>query len=267
MFNMRSYISFFHDSPKNPSPEIYQIYYLFAFSAVGKQLIPFLRKLGLKCTEPKENPAQGTVSTLIFFENVYLEIFWFEKASHLPQSEIIREFNFQARVNWVTTGALPFGFGLSYSTRNHDNFVPTNFEASAKAEILISEPLLRFCPINLAKPEEPICYLVPDYEAQRNRLDRYSAIATATTEGLAQRQPELIAEEFRNPDLGLRKLTQVKIRVISDHLITPPLLDLAAQNFLEIEYRKHPLLDLTFDDSSQKRFVDLRPLIPIILRY
>ena len=256
MFNMRSYISGFHDLPTYPSPESYKIYYLFAFSAVGKQLIPFLRTLGLKCTEPKENPAQGTVSTLIFFENVYLEIFWFEKASHLPQSEMMKEFHFQARVNWVTTGALPFGFGLFYSTRNHDNFVPTNFEASAKAEILISEPLLRFCPINLAKPEEPICYLVPDYEAQRNRLDRYSAIA--------QRQRE---EEFRNPDLGLRKLTQVKIRVISDHLITPPLIDLAAQNLLEIEYRKHPLLDLTFDDSNQKRFVDLRPLIPIILRY
>ena len=256
---MRSDISIFPDSPKNSSPEIYQIYYLFAFSAMGKKLLPFLRTLGLKCTEPQSNPAQGTVSTLIFFENVYLEIFWFEKASHLPQSEMMKEFHFQARVNWVTTGALPFGFGLSYSTRNHDNFVPTNFEASAKAEILISEPLLRFCPINLAKLEEPICYLVPDYEAQRNRLDRYSAIA--------QRQRELIAEEFRNPDLGLRKLTQVKIRVISDHLITPPLLDLAAQNLLEIEYRKHPLLDLTFDDSNQKRFVDLRPLVPIILRY
>ena len=84
-FFMRHILS--HISPRNSSSELYQIYYLFAFSAVGKQLISFLRKLGLNCTEPQSNPAQGTVSTLIFFENVYLEffrlfvcIYWSEKA-------------------------------------------------------------------------------------------------------------------------------------------------------------------------------------------
>ena len=250
MFNMRSYISFFHDSPKNPSPEIYQIYYLFAFSAVGKQLIPFLRKLGLNCTEPQSNPAQGTVSTLIFFENVYLEIFWLEKASHLTQSEMMREFNFQARVNWLETGAVPFGFGLSYFTGN-DNFLPSTVEAIGTDERSISEQLLEFCPINLSNPEEPICYLIPDYEAKRNRLNR--VLATA--------------EQIMNPSLEMRKLTHVKLRVISDFVITPPLIDLATQKLLEIEYRKHPLLELTFDDGNQKRFVDLRPLIPIVLRY
>ncbi len=242
---MRSDISIFHDSPKNPSPEIYQIYYLIAFSAVGKELIPFLRTLGLNCTEPQSNPGQGTVSTLIFFENVYLEIFWLEETSHLTQSEMMGEFNLQARVNWVVTGASPFGFGLSYSARNHDNFVSPNSEKP------ISEPFLRFCPINLANPEEPICYLVPDYEAKRHRLDRYSAIA----------------EDLRNPGLGLRTLTQAKMRVISDRLMTPPLIDLANQKLLEIKYQKSPLLDLTFDDGKQEKFVDLRPLIPIILRY
>ena len=240
--------------PRNLSLEPYQIYYLFAFSAVGKQLIPFLTTLGFNCTEPRSNPKQGTVSTLIFFWNVYLEIFWLEETSHLTQSEMMEEFNLQARVNWVATGASPFGFGLSYSTRNHDNFVSPNSEKP------ISETLLRFCPINLANPEEPICYLVPDYEAQRNRLSRYSAVA--------QPQRKLIAEgAMMNRGLGLKKLTQVKTRIIGDRLLTPPLIDLAAQKLLAIKYQKHPLLDLTFDDGKQKKFVDLRPLIPIVLRY
>ncbi len=259
MFNMRSNISVLPDSLKNPSPELYQIYYLFAFSAVGKQLIPFLRKLGLNCTEPQSNPAQGTVSTLIFFENVYLEIFWFEKASHLTQSEMMREFNFQARVNWLETGAAPFGFGLSYLTGN-DNFVPSTVEAITTDERSISEQLLEFCPINLSNPEEPICYLIPDYEAKRNRLNR--VLATA--------------EQIMNPSLEIRKLTHVKLRVISDQLsllalcngvLATPVESLGAQNLLDIEYKKHPFLELTFDDGNQKRFVDLRPLIPIILRY
>ena len=256
---MRSNISVFCDSPKNPSPDIYQIYYLFTFSAVGRQLIPFLRKLGLNCTEPNHNLAQGTFSTLIFFENVFLEIFWFESTSHLAESAMMREFNFQARVNWVATGASPFGFSLSYATTNQDNFVPAPVEVMLISESPTSAQLQSFCPINLANPEEPICYFVPDYDAKRNRLNRSLAIT--------QCQRELIAEEIRNPGLGMRKLTHLKIRVLGDRILTEPLIDLAAQKLLEIEYRKHPLLDLTFDHGNQKRFVDLRPLIPIILRY
>ncbi len=103
-------------------------------------------------------------------------------------------------------------------------------------------PLQSFCPINLANPEEPLCYLVPHYKAKRNRLNR----VLATTEQI---------------------LTFVKLKIISDRVLTDPLIDLVAQNLLEIEYRKHPLLDLTFDDGNQQRLLDLRPLIPIVLRY
>ena len=263
---MRSNISVFHNSPKNSSPELYQIYYLFAFSTVGRALIPFCRKLGLNCTEPKNHPTPGTVSTLIFFENVYLELFWFEETSHLAQSDINTEFNFLPRVNWLETGASPFGFGLSYATDN-DNLVAATVEAIGTNETSISEQLLRFCPINLANPEEPICYFVSDYEAKRNRLNRVWATA----------------EQIMNQTLGMRKLTHVKLRVISDQLslalraprsgslrdraLTTPLVSLCAQNILDIEPRKHPLLELTFDDHNQKRFLDLRPLIPIVLRY
>ncbi len=174
---MRSYISFVHDSPRNLSPEVYQIYYVFAFSSVGRQIVPFLRKLGLNCTEPTKNPAHGTVSTLIFFENIYLELFWSEETSHLAQSDMLREFNFLARVNWLETGAAPFGFGLSYLTGN-DNFLPSTVEAIRTDERSISEQLLEFCPINLSNPEEPICYLIPDYQAKRNRLNRSLAISS-----------------------------------------------------------------------------------------
>ncbi len=247
---MRSNISVFHNSPRNSSPELYQIYYLFAFSTVGRPLIGFLRKLGLNCTEPKNNPTHGTVSTLIFFENVYLELFWFEETSHLAQSDMATEFNFLARVNWLETGASPFGLGVSYATDN-DNFVAAGVEAIGTHETPISQQLIRFCPINLANPEEPICYFAPDYEAKRNRLNRVLALA----------------EEIMNPSLEMRKLTQVKLRVLSDRVLTTPLVSLSAQKLLDIEQRMHPLLELTFDYGNQQSLLDLRPLIPIVLRY
>ena len=238
--------------PSNLSPELYQLHHLFAFANVGRQLIPFLRKLGLNCTEPKSNPAQGTVSTLIFFENVYLELFWFDETSDLAQFDMNAEFNFLDRVDWLETGASPFGFGLSHTTTNNDNFVTATIEGILETdEAILSEQLLQLCPINVANPEEPICYVVSNYVAIRNRLDRAFAIT----------------EQIDPQTMGIRQLTHIKLRVISDRGFHTPLANLVAQNFLEIEYRKHPLLELTFDRGNQKKLLDLRPLIPIVLRY
>ena len=232
------------------SPELYRIYYIFVFSTVGRLLIPFLRRLGLNCTEPQYNRVQGIVSTLIFFDNIYLELFWLDENSHLAQSDLTTEFNFLARFNWLETGASPFGFALFYQTDN-GNFLTSTVEAQGRDEVQISDELLRFLPSNLANPDEPICYFVPDYVATNNRLNR---ILTTTEQILAQTS-------------GMSQLTHVKLRVSSDRLFTSPLASLSSQNFLDIEYRKYPLLELTFDDGNQQRCLDLRPLIPIILRY
>ena len=245
---MSSILSYF--SPRNSLPELYQIYYLFAFSSVGNPLVLFLRKLGLNCTEPKNNPASRTVSTLIFFENVYLELFWFDDKIDLAQSDLTTEFNFPARVNWLETGASPFGFGLSYPTDN-SNFPTSTVEARRTDQTQIPEQLSQFLSSNLANPKEPICYVVPNYVATRNRLDR-----VFTT-----------IEQMVTQTLGMRQLTHVKLTVIRDCILTPPLASFFAQNLLEIEYGKHPLLELTFDNGNQKRFLDLIPLMPIVLRY
>ena len=209
-----------------------------------------MRRLGLNCTEPQNNPAQKTVSTLIFFENVYLELFWFDENSHLAQSDMMTEFNFFPRVNWLETGSSPFGFGICYQT-DQANFFTDTVEAGGTEQMQGYEQPLRLLPGNLANPEEPICYVVPHYVAARNRLKRVLAVAKQT---LTQ-------------TLGMSQLTHVKLTVSSDRLFTTPLISLSAQNFLEIEYRKPPLLELTFDEGNQQRFLDLRPLMPIILRY
>ncbi len=191
--------------PRNLSPELYQLHHLFALSSVGRQLVPFLRKLGLNCTEPTKNPAQGTVSTLIFFENVYLELLCFDEISNLTQFDMNAEFNFLARVNWLETGASPFGFGLSYPATNNDNF-----EIATVKEVE-TDKISRF----LANSEEPICYVVPNYVAIRNRLDR----VFATTEQIApqtmgMRQLTPLLEQFEELALSLAARTLKAIKLI-----------------------------------------------------
>ncbi len=159
-------------------------------------------------------------------------------------------------VNWLETGASPFGFGLSYPATNNDNFETATVKEVETDKISIFS----------ANPEEPICYLVPNYMAIGNRLDR----VLATVEQIAPQT------------MGMRQLTHVKLRVMSERVLasdpgevsspkdraslTAPLANLVAQNFLEIEYGKHPLLELTFDHGNQQGFLDLRPLMSIVLR-
>ena len=236
--------------PRNLSPELYQIHYLFVFSNVGRQLIPFLRKLGLNCTEPQENPAQGTVSTVIFFENVYLELFWFEDNSRLTQSELAEELNLLARLNWLETGASPFGFGLCSRT-DQANLSNSQMESRPTNETKIAEQHFQFVPDNLVNADEPIVYVVPNYVANCSKLNRVWAID----------------EPIVTQNLGMRQLTRVQVQVIGERIVTTSLLSLVAQNILDIEYRKHPLLELTFDQNNRQKYLDLRPLLNIVLKY
>ena len=239
---------------RNLAPQSYQIYYLFAFSTVGRPLIPFLRKLGLNCTEPKENPAQGTVSTVLFFENIYLELFWFDDNSHLAQSELTEELNLLARLNWLETGASPFGFGLC-SRKDPANLSNSQSESRQTHKTKIAEQNFQFVPNNSDNPDEPIVYVVPNYVANGSKLNRVWSID----------------EPILTHSLGMRELTRVQVQVIGERIVTNSLLSLVAQNILDIildiEYKKHPLLELTFDDGNRQKCLDLRPLLPMVLRY
>ena len=239
-----------HSQFKNLYPDKYQIYYLFAFSTVGKPIIAFLRKLGLNCTEPQYNATQEIVSTVIFFENLELELFWLANNSHLARLDTMAEFNLSARLNWLETGASPFGFGLG-SRMGKANWVTSQIESTEANETQLFRQNFQFSPGNLANPDEPIVYLIPNYVADASRLDRVWKIDEPTV----------------TESLGMRQLTHIKLKVSSDLIFTTPLLNLVVQNILDIEYRQHPLLELTFDDNNQQKRLDLRPLLPIILRF
>ncbi len=236
-------------SGKQSSPT-YQIHYLCVYSKEGVELISFLGGLGINCTEPQRNIIQGTISTLIFWKNIYLELLWFDEKSHraFPGMTAELEFNLISRANWHKTKASPFSLGLEYQTENA-NLSISNIEVINKDRTLASEN--SFLPSNLVNFDEPIYYVFNGYEATKERLNRF----------LASSQQNVTQA------LGMEKLTHLKMRLSSDLPLSAPLLDFVQQNILEIEKSKYPLLELTFDDYRQKKSLDLRPLIPIVMKY
>jgi len=226
----------------NLNPEPNQIHHIFIFSTVGIPLVNFLRQLGLDCTNPQINSVTEISSTLIFFENVFIEFFLVENINHPEVDDLSNELDFFYRSDWLRTEASPFGFGLSYKTKLNGGIKTNTLESILRLNFL----LVSFINLN-----EPICYVVADYIANRNRLNRTLTINNNNT----------------SQNLGIRRLTHVKLSLKSTRTVTTPLLNLTRQNILDIEYGKIPLLELTFDYNAQKKLLDLRPLVPIIFKY
>ena len=76
-----------------------------------------------------------------------------------------------------------------------------------------------------------------------------------------------IDEPIVTQNLGMRQLTRVQVPVSGERIVTTSLLSLVAQNILDIEDKKHPLLELTFEDGNRQKCLDLRPLLPLVLKY
>jgi hypothetical protein len=104
---------------------------------------------------------------------------------------------------------------------------------------------------NLARVEEPICFVIPDSIALTTWLDH----------SLDAHQ-QLISHP-----LGVRTLTGIKITLNSDKELTNAVSLLDCNGIVTIERGTAPLLELTFDSGTKAKILDARPMLPIQLRY
>lgn len=245
---MRSTLS--HLTPQAQSPLPSQLYCVYAFSKVGEPLVSFLQGLGLNCSNPQNHQSQGVISTVIFFENVYLELYWFDEKNQPVQSDMTAEFNFIARANWQTTRASPFGLGLCYPA-DHPKLFNSTTKATKTKRSQRAKQLLPSLSGDLGNFKEVGYHIVSAREAAHRRANK--VLATS--------------EQIVHQSLGMRNLTHLKLKRSSDRDLSTTLLTLVQQNLITIEQERYPLLELIFDDGKQKSSLDLRPLMPIVLRY
>ena len=250
-----------------------QIFYILGFSSEGSTLVPFLRKLGLNCSEPQRDRLTGTSSTLISFENVDLELLWLDEKSKLEQFSLSNAFNFIARANWSKSGASPFGLGIYYPMNDANSFLPSQE----------------------SKLEEPICQVIQDYVATEEKSSKILSIvpdnSTLNNHWMVELDKELARREERKNNffsdwqviprsnltpkiepqltqtLGMSKLTRAKLQISSNRPLSTFFLNLIRENILEIKQGEYPLLEMIFDDRQQQKSLDLRPMVPIVLRY
>lgn len=215
-----------------------EVDHIFICITAREQATTAFQKLGLCCPDYIiQNVEQGTASNLVFFQNAYLELIWIEDVNIFEQHPIEISINIAARAFWQQTGASPFGVCL----RCKPNL--PNLENP--------HPFIFFTADNLSRTVEPACFFLPDLLTFTNQLASTS----------------IIHKQLTSHPLGIKKLTDVMITVVSDEELSSTLNTLSTNGAVTVVRGRFPLLELTFDQGVKGKVLDVRPVLPIRLKY
>jgi hypothetical protein len=233
-----------------PSPaDLYPVHvsveldHIFVWTGAGAPEAERLASLGLTEGPPNAHPGQGTACRRFFFRNAYIELLWICDAEE-AKSPRVRPLHLWERWSGRSGAACPFGFiyrpggpqgcdppfqAVEYRTP----YLPPGMSIQVAANAgMLSEPMLFYLPF-------------------ARRPDRYPA----------DRRPAM------EHATGLRE-------IFSIGLTGPRLLDVSPELKASIEagllsWRRDADwgVELSFDGEKAKRQADLRPDLPLVLRW
>lgn len=204
-----------------------------------------LERAGLQISPGvNRNDGQGTASIAVEFQNSYLELMWVDPSVSVEPSLERAVQKFRNRMNWRTTGWCPFGIALRRATEE---------------KLALPFPTWSWTADWMPKGAEMVM-LTPRADTRSPALHIEPRVFTD------QDKQAALAAKFQHP-LGVHRITSV--RLVSPQTYQPiaQLLYLQNQKIVGLEAGKEWLLELTFDGGKKKKSEDLRPDLPVILRY
>jgi hypothetical protein len=203
-----------------------------------------LRKLGFVVdTAVTKHPGQGTASRAALFHNAYFELIWID--STVSVTDANREmFSIMKRsADWRASGASPFGLGLRRLEEGDDFGVPATPYSAAWMKPGSAIQLLK----PASEPDAADIFVVPSYMA-----------LPAWIEKVKQHAPALLLHPNRS-----RQLTFIEIRGPAPQIRYATSLRMPS---VQVTESAEPLLVLEFDAGTEGKTLDMRPLLPIVIR-
>lgn len=226
-----------------------QLDHVLVWVAKGAPEAKALESVGLQIQgHANKHTGQGTASKIFIFENLYFELIWIEDEQAVARNAARTGIDWTARAQWQKTGASPFGVALH---RPFDRNTAIPFPVTRYwAEWMKPDTIIEFAQ-TVNNPSEPMFFVVPDY---------------ISTDGPAMK--DMLSKRFkRSPhQLGVSRVSKLRIVQTGKKLTTTSEL-LSQGGIMKVETGKTPLLELTFDGGAQKKNTDLRPQLPIVLKY
>jgi hypothetical protein len=240
-----------YDRPANArQPELAIDHVWIATPAGGGQGRAMLEAAGFRFSPTvNRHDGSGTSSTTIDFENGYFELIWADPSVPATGGGVVSQQRFASRANWRTSGESPLGIGFRRTPATPATFPFETWSVGApwmgEQQMVILSP--RGAPtVTLFMTPTPV-----NVEANR------AAIAAG---GPA-------AEHFLHGN-GARRLTGVRVSAPTPAGL-PPAASFANQSGAAVELivGREWLMELELDFGAQNQSLDLRPTLPLIVRF
>jgi len=214
-----------------------------------------LEQFGLKRTpRPTRHVGAGTASLSFLFENAYLELLWVEDEAEVKTQGR----TWTLRTDWRRTGASPFGLGLR---RVHPAISTLPFPTVSHSAAWMRPGTEMAVATSSSDPMEPTIFVVPSYMALPAWLTpKYYEIAKVI-------RSQLLFKPLTRHPVGIRALTGMKMLSPSQQAQSATMRVLEQAGLVTFESGPEYLLELTFDDGQRGKALDVRPTLPLILRY
>jgi hypothetical protein len=197
-----------------------------------------LTQAGFKAAERRSHRGQGTASAGVFFENAYVELLWLENLAE-AESTPIRRTRLAQRADPEQDG-LPFGFGLRLATGS-DSQIP-------------------FGTWEFRPPYLPAGTAIPT----GNNSDRL-------TEPLLFILPWKSGPGYECPthSNGARRVSKVSLTIGRLYAPSAAFKAFCALGLVDVRFAEGaiPLLEVELDDSKARESLDMRPAVPLVVRW
>lgn len=234
-------------TPQQPFP--LELDHVFVWVSKGAPEAEVLEQAGLHL-QPETHPhvGQGTASKIFIFENVYLELIWIDDEQVAAKNGERSGINLLKRARWKQTGASPFGVGL-HRRAGYTGELPFPVR-HYWAEWMQANTIIEFAQ-SVSEVSEPGYFVLPEY------------LSTGSPAGQQMLRERLKSNPHR---LGVSRLSSLKI-VTTGKRLTSTSETLTRAGIVTVEQGKSPLAVLSFDDARQNKTIDLRPKLPLVLKY
>lgn len=220
-----------------PSPKPLVFDHLLVFVSPGAPERAAFERAGFRIDPTiNEHEGQGTASVTVEFENAFLELIWPDpKVPVSPDLERAVE-KFRKRSAWRTSGWSPFGVAM------HRNGPPVEWPV----------PTWSIAPPWLA-PGEAIVMLTPRDDASSPSLSVHA-------------DKDEPPRDTRHP-IGVRRVTGVRLITPESYEPIDALKYVRDAGVLTFDRGSEWLVELTFDNGRRHETKDLRPDLPLRIRY
>jgi hypothetical protein len=199
-----------------------------------------LARIGLKEGSPNTHPGQGTANRRFFFENAYLELLWVSDPEE-AQGELARPTRLWERWSKRQGGACPFGVVLRPGAEAGDrdppfatwSYHPPYLPPGLAIEVALGTPL----------GEPGFFYL------------RFA------------RRPDDARREPITHAIPLTPITGVSIGIPAPGSRSTVALSVEATGVVSFSSTDEYVMTLAFDGDRRGNVVDLRPELPLVLRW